>query len=146
MTTKLTTRPRKLELIMANNEHQKNYLKSLKISQLPAWGNKDAAMVDRLARKMTSRGYCLARNSHAWLIATHPSSERTVQLELVNPSIVDLILLDEDTERVGGGFPLGGGWFTKDSAHLVDDNLDFIMNKVDTMFGLDTSAYKNLRR
>lgn len=103
-------------------------------------------MIDRLSYKLTSRGYCLARHSHAWMVATHPSSDRSVQIELANPSIVDFVLLDEDTDHVGGGFPLGGGWFTKDTAYLAEDNLEFILEKVDKMFALDTSGYKNLRR
>lgn len=130
---------------MPNTTHQKSYMESLRISNLPAWGNKDPEMVNKLAYLMTSRGYCLARKSHSWMVATHPSSDRSVQVELTG-GVVDFILLDEDTERCGNGFPLGGGWFTKDTAHMSEDNFDFIMKKVDAMFGLDTREYKNARR
>lgn len=130
---------------MPSTTHQKSYMESLRISNLPAWGNKNPEMVNKLSYLMTSRGYCVARNSHSWMIATHPTSDRSVQIELTG-GVVDFILLDEDTARCGNGFPLGGGWFTKDTAFLDEENFDFIMKKVDAMFDLDTRDYTNPRR
>ena len=130
---------------MPNTTHQKNYMDSLRVSNLPAWGNKNPKLVDKLAHLMASRGYCLARNSRSWMIATHPSSDRSVQVELTG-GVVDFILLDEETAKYGNRFPLGGGWFTKDTAFMAEDNFDFIMKKVDSMFDLDTRNYLNARR
>jgi len=93
---------------------------------------------DILYEMLENKGYTINRKHAVWAIVTKTTaSPNAVQLEIEpEGSNLDIVLLSDYTDELGGGFPLGGSWACKSSVKLTAENVKFAVERIESFFGI----------
>lgn len=94
---------------------------------------------DLMYSLLKTKGYTVEELHPVWAVVAKNSDARgtTVQLEIdPDGSNLDIVLLSDTTDEIGGGFPLGGSWACKSTVKLTAGNIIFGVERIESFFGV----------
>lgn len=109
------------------------YKESLRLSNRLDITEEHKHLWAELEKILEREAYTVQTVTERWFYVT--SGDNTLQLE-IDPkgSNLDIVIIDEYTQSLGNGFPLGGSWAEKSCVKLVEGNLDFAKDRIAQMF------------